>query len=82
MTEPTRTEPQGFEPFERPPASSAAHSSMSTKTDPTSSPGWERATLEKLAFASLREQRAARRWKTFVRLGWLAFFIFLAWFAV
>jgi protease-4 len=55
---------------------------MSTKTDPTSSPGWERATLEKLAFASLREQRAARRWKTFVRLGWLAFFIFLAWLGI
>lgn len=34
-------------------------------------PGWERATLEKLAFASLQEQRAARRWKTFIRLGWL-----------
>jgi protease-4 len=50
-----------------------------SKTDPTSTPGWERATLEKLAFASLREQRAARRWKTFVRLGWLAFFIFLVW---
>ncbi|UST55050.1 S49 family peptidase [Comamonadaceae bacterium OTU4NAUVB1] len=78
MTEPTRTEPQGFEPFERPPASSPAHSAMS-KNDPTSTPGWERATLEKLAFASLREQRAARRWKTFVRLGWLAFFVFLVW---
>ncbi len=50
-----------------------------SKNDPTSTPGWERATLEKLAFASLREQRAARRWKTFVRLGWLAFFVFLVW---
>ena len=78
MTEPTRTEPQGFEPFERPPASSAVHPSMS-KTDPTSMPGWERATLEKLAFSALREQRATRRWKTFVRLCWLVFFVFLAW---
>ncbi len=75
MTEPTRTEPQGFEPFERP---VTPPDSMS-KSDPTSQPGWERATLEKLAFASLREQRATRRWKTFVRLGWLAFFIFLVW---
>ncbi|MDQ7972961.1 MAG: S49 family peptidase [Rhodocyclaceae bacterium] len=49
--------------------------------DPTSSPGWERATLEKLAFASLREQRATRRWKTFVRLAWLLFFVALAWLA-
>ena len=48
-------------------------------SNPTSAPGWERATLEKLAFASVSEQRATRRWKTFVRLSWLAFFIFLVW---
>jgi len=76
MTDPHRTEPEGFEPFERP---TPAHSS---RNDPTQQPGWERATLEKLAFASLREQQAARRWKTFVRLSWLAFFIFLVWLAV
>ena len=35
--------------------------------------------LEKLAFATLAEQRAARRWRTFTRLGWLAFFVFLTW---
>ena len=83
MTDPTRREPEGFEPFERAaPMSSAAPSSSSmAQSDPTSESGWERATLEKLAFASLREQKASRRWKTFVRLSWLAFFIFLAWFA-
>ncbi len=48
----------------------------------TESPGWERATLEKLAFASLNEQKARRRWKTGVWLAWLAFFIFLAWSAM
>ena len=53
--------------------------SRKLKTDPTADPGWERATLEKLAFASLNEQRATRRWKTFVRLSWLAFFVFLVW---
>ncbi len=42
-------------------------------------PGWERITLEKLAFAALNEQKATRRWKTFTRLAWLAFFIVLAW---
>ncbi|MEO7129636.1 MAG: S49 family peptidase, partial [Rhodoferax sp.] len=42
-------------------------------------PGWERATLEKLAFAALNEQKSTRRWKTFVRLAWLAFFVFLVW---
>ncbi len=40
---------------------------------------WERATLEKLAFAALKEQRAARRWKIFLRLAWLAFFCALLW---
>jgi len=47
--------------------------------DPTASPGWERATLEKLAFAALNEQKATRRWKTFVRLAWLAFFVAMVW---
>lgn len=35
--------------------------------------------LEKLAFAALNEQRLARRWRNFVRLAWLAFFVFMAW---
>ena len=54
----------------------------SAKTDPVSVPGWERATLEKLAFASLNEQKATRRWRTFVRLSWLAFFVALVWLAL
>lgn len=45
----------------------------------TEVPGWERATLEKLAFAALQEQRAARRWRTFVRIAWLVFFVGLVW---
>jgi len=45
----------------------------------SSEPGWERATLEKLAFAALDEQKATRRWKTFTRLSWLAFFVVLLW---
>ena len=44
--------------------------------------GWERATLEKLAFAALEEQKSTRRWKTFVRLAWLGFFIALVWLAM
>ena len=31
-------------------------------------PGWERATLEKLAFASLAEQKTRRRWGIFFKL--------------
>jgi protease-4 len=53
-----------------------------SSTDPSSAPGWERATLEKLAFASLAEQQVSRRWKTFVRLAWLAFLIALVWMAL
>jgi protease-4 len=42
-------------------------------------PGWERGTLEKLLFATLAEQRAQRRWRTFRGLAWLSFFVFLIW---
>jgi len=44
---------------------------------PANAPGWERATLEKLLLATLAEQRAQRRWRTFVRLAWLAFFVLI-----
>ena len=40
-------------------------------SDSSREPGWERATLEKLAFSALHEQRSARRWKIFFRLAWL-----------
>lgn len=51
---------------------------------PASSPsrqevGWERETLEKLVFETLREQRAARRWKMFFRLTWLAIIGLVLW---
>ncbi|MDO9483737.1 MAG: S49 family peptidase [Hydrogenophaga sp.] len=46
----------------------------------SSTPGWERATIEKLVFATLKEQQAARRWKTFMRLVWLGIFGAIAWF--
>ena len=35
--------------------------------------------LEKLAFSALAEQRSVRRWRTFTRVMWLGFFVFLAW---
>ena len=46
---------------------------------PAAEPHWERATLERLAFAALAEQRAARRWRTFTRLAWLALFAAVGW---
>ena len=41
--------------------------------------GWERSTLERLAFATLQEQRSARRWRNGLRLAWLLFMVVLAW---
>ena len=59
----------------------AASSAVADKA-PALEAGWERATLEKLAFATLEEQKSSRRWKTFVRLAWLGFFIALVWLAM
>lgn len=47
---------------------------------PSNKPGWERETIEKLLFASLKEQQSARRWKIFMRLLWLATLGAVAWF--
>jgi protease-4 len=43
--------------------------------------GWEQATMERLMFATLEEQRTARRWRNFFRLSWLALIVFLLWAA-
>jgi protease-4 len=40
---------------------------------------WERDTLERLMFATLKEQRQARIWRSTIRLAWLAFFVAMAW---
>ncbi|MES2508687.1 MAG: S49 family peptidase [Pseudomonadota bacterium] len=71
-----------FEPSDMRPEAQPVAEKPVKKSDPTSAPGWERNTLEKLAFASLNEQKATRRWKTFVRLSWLAFFVFILWMAL
>ncbi|MES2398876.1 MAG: S49 family peptidase [Pseudomonadota bacterium] len=80
MNDSNRPEPS--DPVFAAPGSEPVAVKTVTKADPTSTPGWERATLEKLAFASLNEQKATRRWKTFVRLSWLGFFVFLLWMAL
>ena len=46
---------------------------------PASAPGWERATLEKLAFAALEEQKTQRRWKLYTRLAWFALILITVW---
>jgi protease-4 len=44
--------------------------------------GWERQTLEKLAFSMLEEQRLARRWKMFWRFVWLGAAVVAVWMGV
>jgi protease-4 len=64
-----------------PPAASPAPVTAPAAAAPRAgmAPDWERATIEKLVFATLEEQKQQRRWRTFVRLAWLAFFIFIIW---
>ncbi|WP_397408916.1 S49 family peptidase [Polaromonas sp.] len=88
MNDSNRTDPSDNPDFDpdRPSAqqtrAQTAPENVANRNALGSEPGWERATLEKLAFAALNEQKATRRWKTFVRLSWLAFFVFLVWFAM
>jgi len=47
--------------------------------DPTSSPGWERETVQQWVLAQIKEQRLARRWKIFFRLCWLTLAVAVLW---
>ena len=51
-------------------------------TSATEGVGWERAALENIALAAIREQRAARRWKIFFRFVVLALIAAVAWSVV
>jgi len=52
----------------------------STVTPSSSDPvGWERQTLERLAFAVLEEQKAARRWRNTLRLLWMGLIAVVLW---
>ncbi|MBC5781964.1 S49 family peptidase [Ramlibacter sp. USB13] len=66
-------------PPERPAEAPAAAPTVGAATPAAGSAAWERSAMEKLLFATLEEQKAQRRWRTFTRLAWLAFFIFLVW---
>jgi protease IV len=59
-------------PFGPPPASPPA----AVRVEPTPA-GWERDVLERVVFASLREQRDARRWRMFFWLIWFLLFALL-----
>lgn len=66
------TDPVFRDPLDAP---SAVRSSDARHIDEA----WERRAIERLASSALLEQRTSRRWKTFVRLAWLLFFVVLAW---
>jgi protease-4 len=51
----------------------------STPSEVPTQQGWERQALEQLAFAALREQQTARRWKNGLRVAWLVFLSVLFW---
>ena len=59
--------------------SAASVSPPASSSQATTDASWERKTLERLAFAALEEQRAARRWKVRIRLLWLALSAALLW---
>lgn len=50
-----------------------------SESDKAVDPHWERHGLERLMMATLAEQRAARRWRNGIRLGWLIFLVALVW---
>lgn len=67
--------------FQNPPASNgpAPVAAANAEAGLARKDGWEREVLEKLAFATLREQRARRRWNIFFRLAFLALIAFALW---
>lgn len=66
---------------DRLPPEGADPQSTPTPQVPSTASGanWERETLERVLLATLKEQRQARRWRNFLRLAWLGFFIVMAW---
>ncbi|MES2186321.1 MAG: S49 family peptidase [Pseudomonadota bacterium] len=78
MSEPVFRDP--LDPQEPSPAvPSETVAAAADRKIPADNINWERAAIEKLAFAALAEQRASRRWKTFYRLSWLVFLVVAAW---
>ena len=57
----------------------AEHPARPAAADPAANISWERETLEKLVFATVRERRAARRWGIFFKLSFLGLAFFALW---
>jgi len=79
-----RLPPDGVDPQAPPPNEAAAHAvnapvAGAPHQAAAAPANWERETLERVLLASLNEQRQARRWRNFLRLAWLVFFVAIAW---
>lgn len=64
------------------PVDYAQSATKNVANDASAGVSWERATLERLAMASLQEQRLARRWRNGIRIAWLVFLVLLVWFGM
>ncbi len=70
----------GPDPYASAPMSAGEQDRIAAARDDAARPtGWERQTLERLAFEALAEQRSTRRWRIFTRLLWLLLIVALAW---
>ncbi len=74
--------PQADVTSEQPAATDSGATKKGVKVSSSDGHRWERETLEKLAFASLHEQRLARRWRNFFRFTWLAIIVIVVWIGI
>ena len=70
MQDPQDNTSKPFETSPLPPADAVPAPALAAQDN------WARETLEKLAFANLKEQRSDRRWKLGLRLAWMAIVVF------
>jgi len=73
MQDPQDNMSKPFETSPLPPADAVPAPALAAQEN------WARETLEKLAFANLKEQRSDRRWKLGLRLAWMAIVVFALW---
>jgi hypothetical protein len=79
-TERLRLQPARHSQSFGPLGSESAQTAMENEVNIDGKPvAWERATIEKLVLAQVREQRAARRWRMLRTLLWMALFGALVW---
>ena len=80
MTEPRAGDvPENMQNPAEAPVNTARDAPKSVANSEGSPPGWERTMLEKLAMATLEEQRLARRWRNGIRIAWLVLLGVLLW---